>query len=80
MKTKKKVDNNEKEVKKNTEVKKYTEVKKDTEVKFTKNQLKNSDTFAADVDILTVIMNDNETWSIDEAKNKIKKFKERRLS
>jgi len=68
MKTKKKVDNNEKEV------------KKDTEVKFTKNQLKNSDTFAADVDILTVIMQDNELWSIDEAKNKIKKFKERRLS
>lgn len=47
--------------------------------KFTKEQLKHSAKYKADVDILSVVLDDNVSYTFDEADKLIKKFKEKKV-
>ena len=51
------------------------EVKKEKPVeKFTKSQLVNSKSYLDHVDLLNALLNDNETYSLSEVKEKKKKY------
>ena len=47
--------------------------------KYTKEQLRKSAKYKADVDILSVVLDDNTSYTFDEADKLIKKFKEKKV-
>lgn len=47
--------------------------------KYTKEQLRKSAKYKGDVDILSVVLDDNTSYTFDEADKLIKKFKEKKV-